>query len=175
MYAHSICHQSMNSSGGFCAGSRIVVDHQHINSTSFVFSITVPTLLSVSTSLGINILQYMPPILNTYRRTCTRFARCSTISARSRSPRTQPRRSSTSTYVPRRCCLLRLRRPRTPLPRLHAIHRSLTLWARSTSCRTSCTMCSRRRVDHADSAAAWAGARWIAEEHLPRRDDGAVA
>ena len=51
-------------SGGFCAGSRhgIVVDHQRINGTSFVFSIAVPTLLSVSTSFGINILRYMPSI-----------------------------------------------------------------------------------------------------------------
>ncbi|KAH9034376.1 pyridoxal phosphate-dependent transferase [Lactarius deliciosus] len=37
---------TLNSSGGFCAGSRIVVDHQHINSTSFVFSAAVPALLA---------------------------------------------------------------------------------------------------------------------------------
>ncbi|KAH9060246.1 serine palmitoyltransferase [Lactarius vividus] len=42
----------LNSSGGFCAGSRIVVDHQHINSTSFVFSAVVPALLAVSASRG---------------------------------------------------------------------------------------------------------------------------
>ncbi|KAH9018644.1 serine palmitoyltransferase [Lactarius pseudohatsudake] len=43
----------LSSSGVFCAGSRIVVDHQHINSTSFVFSAAVPALLAVSASEGI--------------------------------------------------------------------------------------------------------------------------
>ncbi|KAH8979537.1 serine palmitoyltransferase [Lactarius hatsudake] len=51
--------------GGFCAGSRIVVDHQHINSTSFVFSAAVPALLAVSASEGINILRNTPSILST--------------------------------------------------------------------------------------------------------------
>ncbi|KAH9060257.1 serine palmitoyltransferase [Lactarius vividus] len=55
----------LNLSGGFCAGSRIVVDHQHINSTSFVFSAAVPALLAVSASEGINILRNMPSILST--------------------------------------------------------------------------------------------------------------
>ncbi|KAH8980688.1 serine palmitoyltransferase [Lactarius akahatsu] len=56
---------TLNSSGGFCAGSRIVVDHQHINSTSFVFSAAVPALLAVSASEGINILRNTPSILST--------------------------------------------------------------------------------------------------------------
>ncbi|KAH9052200.1 serine palmitoyltransferase [Lactarius vividus] len=55
----------LNSSGGFCAGSRIVVDHQHINGTSFVFSAAVPALLAVSASEGINILRNTPSILST--------------------------------------------------------------------------------------------------------------
>ncbi|KAH9166990.1 pyridoxal phosphate-dependent transferase, partial [Lactarius sanguifluus] len=42
-----------NSSGGFCVGSRIIVDAQHINSTSFVFSAAVLALLAVSASEGI--------------------------------------------------------------------------------------------------------------------------
>ncbi|KAH8976907.1 pyridoxal phosphate-dependent transferase [Lactarius hatsudake] len=46
-------------------GSRIVVDHQHINSTSFVFSAAVPALLAVSASEGINILRNTPSILST--------------------------------------------------------------------------------------------------------------
>ncbi|SRR6266702_7715344 len=53
----------LNSSGGFCAGSRIVVDHQRINGTSFVFSAAVPALLAVSASEGINILRNTPSIL----------------------------------------------------------------------------------------------------------------
>ncbi|KAH8980690.1 serine palmitoyltransferase [Lactarius akahatsu] len=64
---------TLNSSGGFCAGSRIVkktcdeqlCDHQHINSTSFVFSAAVPALLTVSASDGINILRNTPSILST--------------------------------------------------------------------------------------------------------------
>ncbi|KAH9038444.1 hypothetical protein EDB84DRAFT_1093471 [Lactarius hengduanensis] len=49
---------------GFCAGSLIVVDHRHINSTSFVFSAAVPALLMVSASEGINILRNTPSILS---------------------------------------------------------------------------------------------------------------
>jgi serine palmitoyltransferase len=55
----------LNSSGGFCAGSRHVVDHQRINGTSFVFSAAVPALLAVSASEGINILRNTPSILST--------------------------------------------------------------------------------------------------------------
>ena len=53
------------SSGGFCAGSRIFVDHQCINGTSFVFSAAIPALLAVSASEGINILRNTPSILST--------------------------------------------------------------------------------------------------------------
>ncbi|KAH9026988.1 pyridoxal phosphate-dependent transferase [Lactarius pseudohatsudake] len=53
----------LNSSGGFCAGLRIVVDHQRINGTSFVFSAAVRALLAVSASEGINILRNTPSIL----------------------------------------------------------------------------------------------------------------
>ncbi|KAN0139453.1 Pyridoxal phosphate-dependent transferase [Lactarius tabidus] len=55
----------LNSSGGFCAGSHIVVDHQRINGTSFVFSAAVPALLAVSASEGIIILRNTPSILST--------------------------------------------------------------------------------------------------------------
>ncbi|KAN0139450.1 Pyridoxal phosphate-dependent transferase [Lactarius tabidus] len=55
----------LNSSGGFCAGSHIVVDHQRINGTSFVSSAAVPALLAVSASEGINILRNTPSILST--------------------------------------------------------------------------------------------------------------
>jgi serine palmitoyltransferase len=55
----------LNSSGGFCAGSHVVVDHQRINGTSFVFSAAVPALLAVSASEGINILRNTPSILST--------------------------------------------------------------------------------------------------------------
>jgi serine palmitoyltransferase len=51
------------SCGGFCAGSQIVVDHQRINGTSFVFSASMPALLAVSASEGISILRNQPSIL----------------------------------------------------------------------------------------------------------------
>ena len=53
----------LNSSGGFCAGSRTV--HQWINGTSIVFSAAVPALLAVSASEGFNILWNTPSILST--------------------------------------------------------------------------------------------------------------
>ncbi|KAG8956945.1 serine palmitoyltransferase component, partial [Tulasnella sp. 419] len=49
--------------GGFCAGSRVVVDHQRINGTGFVFSAAMPALLAVSASEGINILTSAPSLL----------------------------------------------------------------------------------------------------------------
>jgi serine palmitoyltransferase len=55
----------LNSGGGFCAGSRIVVDHQRINGTSFVFSAALPAILAVSASEAINILRNTPSILST--------------------------------------------------------------------------------------------------------------
>jgi 7-keto-8-aminopelargonate synthetase-like enzyme len=55
----------LNSSGGFCAGSHSIVDHQCINGTSFVFSAVVTALLVVSASDGINILRNTPSILST--------------------------------------------------------------------------------------------------------------
>ena len=54
----------LNSSGGFCAGSHIVVDHQRINGTSFVFSAAVPALVAISTSESINIHRNTPSILS---------------------------------------------------------------------------------------------------------------
>jgi len=92
----------LNSSGGFCAGSRHVVDHQRINGTSFVFSAAVPALLAVSASEGINILRNTPSILSTLqenvRAICTILERvdCITIPSHAASPiihiyvRTQP-------------------------------------------------------------------------------------
>jgi len=53
------------SSGGFCAGSQFVVDHQRINGPSFVFSASMPALLAVSASEGINLLRSTPSILTT--------------------------------------------------------------------------------------------------------------
>ncbi|KAF9531174.1 serine palmitoyltransferase [Crepidotus variabilis] len=56
------CAVGLNSCGGFCAGSQIVVDHQRINGPSFVFSASMPALLAVSASEGINIIRNTPSI-----------------------------------------------------------------------------------------------------------------
>jgi serine palmitoyltransferase len=56
------CAIGLNSCGGFCAGSRIVVEHQRINGSSFVFSASMPGLLAVSASEGINIIRSTPSI-----------------------------------------------------------------------------------------------------------------
>lgn len=82
----------LNSSGGFCAGSRHVVDHQRINGTSFVFSAAVPALLAVSASEGINILRNTPSILSTLQeniraiRTVLERVDCITIPSHAASP-----------------------------------------------------------------------------------------
>ncbi|KAI0316890.1 serine palmitoyltransferase [Amylostereum chailletii] len=55
----------LNSSGGFCAGTKTVVEHQRINGTAFVFSAAGPALQAVSASEGINILQNTPSIMTT--------------------------------------------------------------------------------------------------------------
>ncbi|KAH9985180.1 pyridoxal phosphate-dependent transferase [Russula compacta] len=56
---------SLNSSGGFCAGSRIVINHQLSMAPPSPFSLSAaaPALLTVSASEGINILRNMPTIL----------------------------------------------------------------------------------------------------------------
>ncbi|KAG7445269.1 serine palmitoyltransferase [Guyanagaster necrorhizus] len=48
--------------GGFCAGTEFVTEHQRINGLGFVFSASMPPLLSVSGSEGINILRSSPSI-----------------------------------------------------------------------------------------------------------------
>ncbi|KAI9437246.1 hypothetical protein H4582DRAFT_2099432 [Lactarius indigo] len=50
----------LNSSRGFCAGLRIIVDHQRINGMSFVCSAAVPAFLAASASEANNILQNTP-------------------------------------------------------------------------------------------------------------------
>ncbi|KAG9100562.1 serine palmitoyltransferase component [Ceratobasidium sp. UAMH 11750] len=51
------------SAGGFCAGSSVVVQHQRINGTSFVFSAALPALLAVAASESISILTSTPSAL----------------------------------------------------------------------------------------------------------------
>ncbi|KAJ3765097.1 serine palmitoyltransferase [Lentinula raphanica] len=57
------CAIGLCASGGFCAGSRTVVEHQRINSPAYVFSASMPPLLAVSASEGINVLRDTPSLL----------------------------------------------------------------------------------------------------------------
>jgi len=59
------CAIGLNSCGGFCAGSQIVVEHQRIYGSSFVFSASMPGLLAVSASEGISIIRSTPSIFET--------------------------------------------------------------------------------------------------------------
>ncbi|KAN0139462.1 serine palmitoyltransferase 1, partial [Lactarius tabidus] len=94
----------LNSSGGFCAGSHIVVDHRRINGT--VFSAAFPALLTVSASEGINILRNTPSILSTLQENVRAIRAVLDRVEAITNPPTLPRRSSIST------CDLRRRRLR---------------------------------------------------------------
>jgi serine palmitoyltransferase len=139
----------LNSSGGFCTGSRFdgfVVDHQRINGTSFVFSAAVPALLAVSASEGINILRNTPSIM----RHATGECACDLRGARLYRHALDPlaRSLADHPHIPTYrdavfvCC--GCEGPRTPLPRLRAMYRRSTLLPRIASSRTFWTRCSRR-------------------------------
>ncbi|KZO99097.1 serine palmitoyltransferase [Calocera viscosa TUFC12733] len=53
----------LNAAGGFCAGSRVVTEHQRINGTSFVYSASMPALLAVGASEAIGVLRDNPGCL----------------------------------------------------------------------------------------------------------------
>lgn len=53
--------------GGFCAGSKDVVGHQRIASSSYCFSAALPAMLAVTASETISMLQTNPDILATTR------------------------------------------------------------------------------------------------------------
>ncbi|CCM05479.1 uncharacterized protein FIBRA_07700 [Fibroporia radiculosa] len=51
--------------GGFCAGSDVVVRHQRINGTAYVFSASMPPMMAVAASESINILRNTPSLMST--------------------------------------------------------------------------------------------------------------
>jgi serine palmitoyltransferase len=53
--ANSLC-----SSGGFCAGSAEIVDHQRLSGLAYCFSASIPAMLAVSASEAINIIKDNP-------------------------------------------------------------------------------------------------------------------
>jgi serine palmitoyltransferase len=53
--------------GGFCAGSKDVVEHQRITSAAFTFSAALPAMLAMTASESLNVLQSNPEILQQCR------------------------------------------------------------------------------------------------------------
>lgn len=53
--------------GGFCGGSKDVVAHQRIASSSYTFSAALPAMLAVTASETMNIVQNNPDVLNSTR------------------------------------------------------------------------------------------------------------
>jgi 7-keto-8-aminopelargonate synthetase-like enzyme len=49
--------------GGFCAGSRDVVEHQRISAASYTYSAALPAMLATTASETLNLLQTNPEIL----------------------------------------------------------------------------------------------------------------
>lgn len=49
--------------GGFCAGSRDVVEHQRIAAASYTFSAALPAMLATTASETLNMLQTTPEII----------------------------------------------------------------------------------------------------------------
>jgi serine palmitoyltransferase len=53
--------------GGFCAGPKMVVEHQRINAASYCFSAALPAMMAVTASETLNVLQSNPEILQLCR------------------------------------------------------------------------------------------------------------
>lgn len=51
------------SSGGFCAGSVEIVDHQRLSGSAYCFSASIPAMLAVSTSEALKYIQDEPQLL----------------------------------------------------------------------------------------------------------------
>ncbi|PJF20163.1 hypothetical protein PSACC_00031 [Paramicrosporidium saccamoebae] len=65
--------QALGSSGGFCAGSHHVVDHQRLSSQAYCFSAALPPLLAVATSLALQQVESCPEVIHDLRRNMTVF------------------------------------------------------------------------------------------------------
>ena len=53
--------------GGFCCGTKDVVEHQRINAASYTFSAALPAMLAVTASETLNVLQSNPELLHHLR------------------------------------------------------------------------------------------------------------
>lgn len=51
---------SLGAGGGFCVGSKEVVDHQRLSSSAYVFSASLPAILAVSAITSLSLLDEAP-------------------------------------------------------------------------------------------------------------------
>ncbi|RKO99153.1 hypothetical protein CXG81DRAFT_14917 [Caulochytrium protostelioides] len=63
----SLCN-ALAASGGFCAGSREIVEHQRLSGLSYTFSASLPSLLAVSALEALRILDHQPELLTTLQQ-----------------------------------------------------------------------------------------------------------
>lgn len=59
---------SLGSSGGFCAGSSAVIDHQRLSSQAYCFSAALPPLLAVATSVALKQIMEAPQCILSLKR-----------------------------------------------------------------------------------------------------------
>jgi serine palmitoyltransferase len=52
------------STGGFCAGSRVIVDHQRLSSQGYCFSASLPAVLTVVANEALNLLKMHPSLVS---------------------------------------------------------------------------------------------------------------
>ena len=56
---------TMGSTGGFCAGSKVMCEHQRINSTALVYSAALPALLATAATETIGNFTRYPEMFST--------------------------------------------------------------------------------------------------------------
>ncbi|KAI8333740.1 pyridoxal phosphate-dependent transferase [Chlamydoabsidia padenii] len=61
------------SSGGFCAGSVEIVDHQRLSGSAYCFSASLPAMLTIAASEAINMLTQQPHLLRDLRERVQAF------------------------------------------------------------------------------------------------------
>ncbi|CAO3642593.1 unnamed protein product [Cunninghamella blakesleeana] len=61
------------SSGGFCAGSIEIVDHQRLSGSAYCFSASLPAMLTISASEAINMISQQPYLLRELRERVQAF------------------------------------------------------------------------------------------------------
>lgn len=66
---------TLGSSGGFCAGTRAIVDHQRLGATSYVFSAALPAMLTVCSLEALSRLSQAPKSLQQLRENSQAFRR----------------------------------------------------------------------------------------------------